>query len=99
MKKKLALIFTNLHVQAEPIHIFGRAELPTLDARQVWAWSVSPGHPELLIPAAEMKYKNQNQCYCGRGPTKSNADLHSDLDIIVWIKFVIFIQISPAIDQ
>lgn len=64
-----------------------------------WAWFVSPGHPELLIPAAEMKYKNQNQCYCGRGPTKSNADLHSDLDIIMWIKFVIFIQISPAIDQ
>lgn len=35
MKKKLALIFTNLHVQAEPVHIFGRAELPTVDARQV----------------------------------------------------------------
>lgn len=55
------------------------------------------GHPALLIPTVKMKYKSQNQCYCGGEPTKNNAGLHSDLDIVAWIKCVIFIQIAPAI--
>lgn len=80
-------------------HFFWRAGLPALYARQVLDLICIPWASSAPNPTAKMKYKSQDHGYSGRGPTKSSAALHSDLDIIAWIKSIILIQISPATDQ
>lgn len=84
----------------EPIHIFF-AELGCQHCMpgKFWTWSVSLGHPVLLIQQQRWNTRAKTTVILGEGKKKSSAALHSDLDIIAWINSIIFIQISPAIDQ
>ena len=59
-----------------------------------WTWSVSLGHPVLLIQQQRWNTRARITVILGEGQRKA-----AQLCIQTWINSIIVIQISPAIDQ
>lgn len=92
------LIFANLPMWHEPIHIFfDEWSCQQCVPGRFWIWSASLGHLVLLIQ--QQGRKEPGPLLFWERANKKHAGLHADLDIIVEMKSIIHSQISPAMDQ